>query len=88
MLTTRDRHRRRPLSAKPDAIRQRKSRGRQRVGLALFKLYLPIERLELVVRARSNLPPDALVSKREIRKALTEGIEWWSSPWLNLKRHK
>jgi hypothetical protein len=83
-----EQRRRRPLSSKPEAVRQRKTRRRRRVGLALFKLYLPYERLARVVRVREGLLPDAPVSRRAIRKNLAAGIEWWMTPWLNLNKQR
>ena len=70
----------------PAARRQKRLRARRKAGLAIFSLTLPVSRLEQVVRARENLPADAPVSRRQIKRTLLEGIEWWSRPWITLRR--
>jgi hypothetical protein len=80
------RDRRQPLSTTPAAVRARRRRQRRRAGLLCFTLPLSVEKLERVVRAREGLPTNAPVTKQQIHRALAEGIEWWSSPWLTLRR--
>lgn len=77
---------RRLPSQTPAARRQRKARARRKAGLALFCLCLPLKRLEAVVRAREHLPANAVVTKRQIRRVLVAGIDWWSAAWIALKR--
>jgi hypothetical protein len=80
------RDRRRPLSAKPAAIRQRKSRAKRRNGLRSFRLYLPEKKIIEAVKVRDAFPAEATPTQQQIDRALTEVLEWWSTSWRNLKK--
>ena len=78
--------RRRPLSEKPDAVRQRASRRKREAGFRSVRLYVPIARIAAAVKRRENLSLDP--TEQQIIQVLTEALDWWSQNWINLKRHK
>jgi hypothetical protein len=76
------------LSAKPAAIRKRKSRQKRRNGLHSFRLYLPAKKIAEAVKVRDNFPADVTPTKQQIDRALVEALDWWATSWRALKRHR
>jgi hypothetical protein len=71
---------------KPAAVRQRRSRQKRRAGLQSDRIYVPTKKVEVAIRKREKLAPDAVVSMQFMIRELGELVDWWVTNWTNLQR--
>ena len=75
----------RKLSTKPGSVRQRRVRARHRAGEIALTLWVPQDLFEQAARKREGLPDNAPVSRRQLRRSVEGGLEWWAERWVGLE---